>query len=103
MRKVAYLLGAGASAQRLPVIASMSAVILEQIEWLKNELPSEISALVGARPDLNSQLEKYLKSLNDIAVESVKYVSVDTYARWLNNDWKLSEVKATLSTFVLAP
>jgi len=26
-------------------------------------------------------------------------VSVDTYARWLNNDWKLSEVKATLSTF----
>jgi hypothetical protein len=99
MRKVAYLLGAGASAQRLPVIASMSAVILEQVEWLKNEVRTMALGPAGSIAELNGKLDKYLGALDDLAVESVKYVSVDTYARWLSNDRKLSEIKAALSTF----
>jgi hypothetical protein len=104
MSKVVYLFGAGASAQRLPIIATLTDSIGRQIEWIeKNESgvnDSDQHQSLGRTS--RALLLEYRDTLKRLPEEVAPYATIDLYARWLetNRDFpKLDRFKATVITF----
>lgn len=89
-KKVVYLLGAGASAQALPVVSEFSAALQAHAHWVH-----------GHR--LNTS--KYCDYLNSLAGTITPFGTVDTYARGLyiqgGREKELNELKLHLSLFFL--
>jgi hypothetical protein len=104
MAKVVYLFGAGASAQRLPVIASMTSRIKDQVEWIDKNAgdvnDSDKHQQIGQTS--RALLFEYRDALKKLPEEVAPYATIDLYARWLetNRDYpKLDRFKATVITF----
>jgi hypothetical protein len=97
--RVAYLMGAGASAQRLPVIANMATVMQEHVEWVRAQ-QMDLPKAERKDLDLDKQLSRYIEGLEWVLAQMGKYVSVDTCARWLSpGSNELVGLKAVLTTF----
>lgn len=104
MAKVVYLFGAGASAQRLPVIANMTSFIERQIEWIEKNAGGVNDADTHQQIGKTSRglLLEYRDALKKLPEEVAPYATIDLYARWLetNRDHpKLDRFKATVITF----
>lgn len=104
MAKVVYLFGAGASAQRLPIIASMTTFIERQIEWIEKNAGEVNDAETHQQIGKTSRglLLEYRDALKKLPEEVAPYATIDLYARWLetNRDYpKLDRFKATVITF----
>lgn len=104
MTKVAYLLGAGASAQRLPVIANMTSRIAQQLKWLegKMEQVDDQHGHTSLGKTSRALLMEYCTELSKLPDLVAPYATIDLYARWLqtNRDFRrLDDFKAVLITF----
>lgn len=91
--KIAYLLGAGASALKLPIL---------------NKLPTDMRNLKGACDQFGIRTDPGVATLighlDNLAEKSGGFNTVDTYAKklYLNKDYKkLHELKVTLSFFFI--
>lgn len=89
-KKILYWLGAGASAQALPIVSEMPAAFHNHVAWVANMIGPQV------------EYETYLKQL---ARDIVPYGTVDTYARALflqgNNTDRLDELKLHLSYYFM--
>ncbi|HLF63940.1 MAG TPA: hypothetical protein VI603_09310 [Saprospiraceae bacterium] len=89
MANVTYLLGAGASANALPVVTTMERRMVIFLEWLVRN---------GIIPDARiSALEKLLKSI-------AGHLSIDTYAKKLfltENHQQLNRLRRFLSAYLI--
>lgn len=104
MSKVIYLFGAGASAQRLPVIANMTKCIERQVEWIDKNAGGVNDADMHQHIGKTSRalLLEYRDALKKLPEEVAPYATIDLYARWLetNRDFRrLDRFKAIVITF----
>lgn len=95
MGKVTYLLGAGASARALPVIANWN----ERIESFFGFL----SYLIRRGGWESEPFQRLVREMNVVHKESKFHSSIDTYAKklYLRKDEKLKVVKALISLFLI--
>ena len=93
MSKVTYLLGAGASANALPVISTM----FERMrKYIANFLKYQ-----NSKWSLNG-LDKLIKGYETLLLEAEKHVTIDTYAKKLylqRESVKLNNLKTLISTY----
>ncbi len=95
MEKFTYLLGAGASANKLPTVKKLPKALRGSANELRKIINRKIS-------DENKEfIEKYIDDLNWLAEKSEKFDSVDTFAKYcyLKNLADLKRLKQTLSKF----
>lgn len=94
-KRVVYWIGAGASAQALPVVNEMAAAIAAQRSWM--------SEIIGLHPERRIY-ERYWKYLWKLIHDYTPYGTVDTYARSLfvqGRTEELAELKLHLTLFFL--
>ncbi|MBL7981546.1 MAG: hypothetical protein JNL52_07015 [Flavobacteriales bacterium] len=95
--KVVYLLGAGASANALPIVSLMPDALRAQVPRLR--------LYFSDRPEVSNALSKYEMELNNLARLSIDYGTLDTYARSLfllgSKSAELASLKLHLSMFFL--
>jgi len=94
-KRVVYWLGAGASANALPVVTQMGGAMRSQDAWIRHYLRTGIDEKV---------LSKYSTFLWGLADTIVPYGTVDTYARALfvqKRSKDLAELKLHLAIFFL--
>jgi len=99
--KVAYLMGAGASANALPTIRDIGKRFENHTAWVEKQLV-ELRAVPAPESfaDVPSKIPLYIEQLKRVMEASFPYGSIDTYARWLGQDNpELDALKAVLSTF----
>jgi hypothetical protein len=107
MKNVTYLVGAGASANCLPLVKDFD-IRMEQLIHLFQEEQYQISA-VDSFKDFNSKTKKeiqedFINNLQWLIIECKNHASIDTYAKKLflkGETVKLKTLKVTLSVFLV--
>lgn len=85
VKKVVYLLGAGASRNALPVVSEFSSALKAQQFWLKSAMGTKLDKL---------RFNDYVSKLDNLASESEKHGTIDTYARVLSMRGQSGELKS---------
>lgn len=94
-KKVVYLLGAGASANALPIVRGLPAAMRRQPAWINSLFSSTRES---------PAMGMYKGKLEKIADESERYGSLDTYARalyMLKNESEFADLKIHLGLFFI--
>jgi len=104
MAKITYLLGAGASANTIPVVNNMHKRLIEVISFLGNYTPStKISSVYSVLADEQKEtLKLIIDELKWLWKESGNYYTIDTLAKkyyLINDDIKLKKLKRALILF----
>jgi hypothetical protein len=102
MATVAYLLGAGASAQCIPVVNGMEEDILKLTEEIGSRFSVSEEDIMGYRRILHSDvLEKVQNVLKDLSLVCKKHYSIDTYAKklFITDAVKFKQLKLDLSLY----
>ncbi|MCD4663776.1 MAG: hypothetical protein K8R68_00810 [Bacteroidales bacterium] len=105
-KQFTYLIGAGASAQKIPVINNFSDGLTEFAEYIEQVVLVEDSFHDSFRIDQKpSEIKaRFIKEINWLAKECKEHSSVDTFARKLylsNRKKELIKLKAIVSEFLL--
>lgn len=110
--RVVYLLGAGASAQTLPMVAQIPKALEEHGQWLANRMHwgSADNVLIHGQPNtLRSKiLAEYQRTINALKEGAAAHESIDTYAKKLylrsevspSDRDRLDDLKLGLSLFM---
>lgn len=107
--RVVYLLGAGASAQALPMVSQIPKVLDEHYKWLweyGKEAKVRLELIEGNPATERSKLlGEYLKIITDLKDGAANHESIDTYAKKLYlrgtaERKRLSDLKIGLSLFM---
>lgn len=98
--KILYLLGAGASAQALPIvkdspdgkIKGMAKAMIEMAEFMKGQTFEN---------DSKPFIDEFILHLHELANESENFTTIDTYAKhlYLTDGAELEKLKVSLSLF----
>jgi hypothetical protein len=100
LKNIAYYIGAGASAQALPVVSQFPdriELMIKNIEE-KNKIPGIIQSSLLEE----SANKEFIESLNWLLIESKRHASIDTYAKKLfikDDRQKLLKLKAIITAF----
>ena len=107
-----YLLGAGASAQALPMVTQIPKALQEHREWLSShvQVVSSRKEMIPGRAETerHALLSDYFRIIDELKTESANHESIDTYAKKLylrsrtNSSLKpkLRELKVGLALFM---
>lgn len=106
MARVAYLFGAGASANALPIVSQIGARIEEQLAWLADqhsELPQKpLGESLGdySHERAFNDYQAALKELHKAMLANLK-LTIDTYARAVqrSDSFKARQLKAVMTLF----
>ncbi len=105
--KITYLLGAGASANRIPVVEAFNGVLSGFIQYI-NKLSLPDRKYTGDNSEIpvtKSMLkDRFIHEANELYREIISHASIDTYARKLHllrADQKLRRLKALTSIFLI--
>lgn len=96
--KFTYLLGAGASAQSIPIVKRLPDELLNLAEFILSE--GMLDAFLDK--EINEKKDLFCTDLIELARESKIHASIDTYAKKLyltKNFTKLKKLKALLDAF----
>jgi hypothetical protein len=106
--KVTYLLGAGASANKVPIVSTISEKLQEFLDTLKDPKYEFKDQMFGVPEMTGVFVEDYRKSfiseIENLIKECKSHLSIDTYARllFLISDYqKLNTVKFIFNEFLL--
>lgn len=104
--KVTYYLGAGASAQALPIVNKIRIDDHTEVKGMADcflELSDELEGLKELNENNISFRDIKVQSLRELAQKSVEFGTIDTYAKYLYllDKEKLLELKKTLIFFFL--
>jgi hypothetical protein len=92
--RITYLLGAGASADAVPVVADIS----KALNWFKNDLNSK---LVPSASDQQAIKVRLFKDIDNLIEKCKSHVSIDTYAKKLLTTNKHRELELLKKIMVL--
>lgn len=85
--RVVYLLGAGASAQTLPMVAQIPQALQAHYDWLWSyaKTAGKPKEMITGRPETerHKMLGEYLNIISELKAESANHESIDTYAKKL--------------------
>jgi hypothetical protein len=101
---ITYLLGAGASAQVIPVVANFNKTLMSLLENLKHNRDSATKYQSGLIEDLLKDYEITIKDFGILLNDINKHASIDTYAKKLyltNQHDKLRMLKAIIDMFFI--
>lgn len=104
--RVAYLFGAGASANALPMVRDMPLKMEEHAETIRGyrEVPPPASVKLHGNMPWQSAIDQYANAMHALAENAKGHESVDTYAKKLyfgyrRTEAELKELKILLTTF----
>lgn len=102
MAEVAYLLGAGASAQCIPIVSDMALEINNIKDSLSENNKTIINNVSGdARRHIGEKVDRCMGILSKLAKVCQEHYSIDTYAKklYLTNINDFNELKSELSFY----
>ncbi|RYX80529.1 hypothetical protein EON73_05365, partial [bacterium] len=104
MAEVTYLLGAGASAERIPVVNQMALNLSEVISDFETTISRQIrdSFQIGSKTiDVKTAFDQVIEDLSWIQTACEEHFSIDTYAKklYLTDEDKLDKLKLILSFY----
>ncbi|MFN8285975.1 MAG: hypothetical protein U0V74_04435 [Chitinophagales bacterium] len=100
MPKVTYLLGAGASAEALPVVSQFNEHLNEFKTFITDWINAEQTLRNEHENIPNSLTKQFIDTLNEIIAQERKHYSIDTYAKKLMLSGKEKEYKKLKSILI---